>query len=326
MPSAIPREKMRRATYRTPCPICDHRRWCGISQDGAIVICMRRSDGAVSEAKNGGWVHRLKDTQPAFAPIRTPVPQPSIASIERRDIAYSALLDRLPLSLRHSDDLSERGLADTEVARHRYATAPNARTARIVSAELAERFDLSNVPGFFCSGDEWRLNLSDWHAGILIPVRDVEQRIQALQIRRDNGDPRYVWFSSANKLGGASSGSPIHFARPWRVRSQCECVVTEGPLKADIVAQQLDVCVAAVAGVGSFGENFGHWLRQQLPDLNAALIAFDSDWKTKPEVERAMVRLARSLQAAGLGWDAATWDARFKGLDDYLTEVARCKA
>lgn len=317
-------EKLQRATRRNPCPVCNKSKWCGFAEDGAIAICMRVSDGAASTAKNGGYVHVLKEREPSFKPItKVQKPQPIIAPIERRHAVYTALLESLELLGNHADALEKRGLYDAEIARNLYASLPQSGQAILdLCKKLANDFDLATVPGFF-KDHEGRWYFTVRGSGVFIPVRDVQGRIQACQIRNDDGSLRYLWFSSADRDCGASSGTPIHISRPWRAESTGEAIITEGALKADIVAQQLDVCVVAVAGVTCFGDGFGYWLRKQLPSLHSALVAYDSDWKTKPEVERAMLRLVRSLDQAKLEWDVASWDSSFgKGLDDLLKEVA----
>jgi hypothetical protein len=60
--SAAPNSnRFRRCTRQSRCPICEHPDWCSVSEDGAIVICMRVSDGAIRPTKNGGYLHRLRD-------------------------------------------------------------------------------------------------------------------------------------------------------------------------------------------------------------------------------------------------------------------------
>lgn len=54
-------DKMQRVSRRNPCPVCERSRWCGVSADGSICVCMRVSDGAIKQTKNGGWLHRLKE-------------------------------------------------------------------------------------------------------------------------------------------------------------------------------------------------------------------------------------------------------------------------
>jgi len=50
---------MIRVTPKTPCPICDHHDWCGLSEDGGLAVCMRVPEGSIRTARNGGFVHRL---------------------------------------------------------------------------------------------------------------------------------------------------------------------------------------------------------------------------------------------------------------------------
>ncbi|HZS10384.1 MAG TPA: DUF3854 domain-containing protein [Blastocatellia bacterium] len=211
-----------------------------------------------------------------------------------------------------------RGLSDTTIARDLYASVPRQKTIRKVCADLATHFDLQNVPGFSRQDNKWHLNLTDWHAGFLVPVRDKYGRIQACQIRRDTGQPRYIWLSSAGLSDGASSGAPVHFARPWRVASTGEAIITEGSLKSAVISEHLDACAIGIAGVSSFGDDFGQWLKSQLPQLEHVLIAFDSDWHKNPDVERAMLRLMATIEAAGLAGGLLDW-SEAKGLDDLLT-------
>jgi len=55
-------KKMLRVSKRNPCPVCGRPDWCGVSSDGAVCICMRIEEGAIKQARNGGWVHRLLET------------------------------------------------------------------------------------------------------------------------------------------------------------------------------------------------------------------------------------------------------------------------
>lgn len=312
------------ATRRRPCRICEKPDWCGISQDGGLVICMRVADGAVSQSKNGGFVHVLKtlerDLQPKPIFTRHQPKKPSLAPVERRHAVYTAFLSDSVLAGKHADNLLKRGLSDTEIARNLYASHPHSSTIPCrYTTRLAAQFDLTGVPGFFRQGDAWRFVVLG--PGFLIPVRDVHGRIQACQVRLDHGATRYLWFSSgtASDQGGTSSGSPVHFARPWRAVSTGEAIITEGALKADIIAEAIDACVIAVAGVCSFREDFGRTLKLDLPSLRRVYMAFDSDWHTKPQVERALLRLLTSIERAGLSGAFLDWDdAKAKGLDDLL--------
>ncbi len=66
MTHPLPNHSWVRVTRQSPCPICNKPDWCSISSDGAIVVCMRVSDGAVKETRNGGFLHRLSESPPGF--------------------------------------------------------------------------------------------------------------------------------------------------------------------------------------------------------------------------------------------------------------------
>ena len=314
---------MKRVSRKNPCPVCGKPDWCGVAEDGSLAVCMRVSDGSIRESGNNGFVHVLKervrnDWEP---PIHQPAiekAQPTIASIERRNAVYAALFEGLELSGHHGSNLERRGLSDTEIARLLFASVPNEMTATAICTELSKRFDLSGVPGFFRKGERWQMAVAGL-SGFFVPVRDAQGRIQASQIRLDQGDVRYLWFSSKDRNDGASSGAPVHFARTWRCVSTGEAIITEGALKADIIAEQLDCCVVAVPGVANFKEDFGEWLRAQLPALRSVYIALDSDWHTNPEVERALLGLFATVEKAGLSGEFLDWEGA-KGLDDLLSE------
>lgn len=50
-----------RVTGANPCPICEHDSWCTVSENGAIVRCMRVESAKESKAEDGsiGWIHKL---------------------------------------------------------------------------------------------------------------------------------------------------------------------------------------------------------------------------------------------------------------------------
>ena len=205
--------KLQPVTRKAPCPVCQKTDWCGLANDSSIAICMRIFEGSVRESKNGGFVHVLKERERKAWQKRghfvanQPTNQ-ALAPVDRRNVVFTELLESLILSGRHSDDLMRRGLHDTFIANNLFASVPGESKAKIVCDAMASRFDLREVPGFFQQGNAWRLAVGDWCAGYFVPVRDLAGRIQALQIRRDNGDSRYVWLSSKEKLEGTTSGAP----------------------------------------------------------------------------------------------------------------------
>jgi hypothetical protein len=52
---------MKRVSKDHRCPVCRKSHWCGVSDDGTLVICMRVPEGSVGTAKNGGYIHILRN-------------------------------------------------------------------------------------------------------------------------------------------------------------------------------------------------------------------------------------------------------------------------
>jgi len=299
---------------KSRCPACGKPDWCGVSVKGGFAICMRVA--SPRRARNGGWIHDLGASAPAFvAPPPKQVHSHPLAPAGHLDAVYSALIrDHLTLSRGHRDDLRGRGLTDAEIDGGGYASTPPAHLAPAAARALSD-FDLRGVPGFYRERGTWRM--VDLPRGFLIPVRDSRGRVRGFQVRKDSGRPKYLWLSSASRPDGSSPGAPVHFAHPERIRGQKKVIITEGALKADVIASRLGCAVVGFAGLG-FPAGFGAGMRRLFPELREALVAFDSDFQTKEQVRAGVFRLLRELACAGCPCRVLTWDSNFKGLDDYL--------
>ena len=319
--SAQARSQLLRASRRRPCPICGKPDWCSISADGDIAVCMRkRSD---HPARNGGWTHILS-TGAYSPPVR---PQPTQrqttpvaerAEIERRHTIYTALLDALDLSEAHRADLLRRGLSQAEITRLHYKSTSSSGAATQIAGALAQRFALHGVPGFYFPHRDWRMV---WlPPGYFVPYRDEQGRIAGLQIRRwpYDGDDKYLWLSSKDRPLGASSGAPVHFARPDLLASAEEVIITEGALKADVATYLAQTPVIGVAGVSNFGADFAPRLRDAFPRVRCTVLAYDRDLIEKPHVYQALMRLTAQLERALFQVRVRTWPAPHKGYDDFL--------
>lgn len=182
-----------RVSDECPCEICGKPDWCTRRTNRSESLCRRvcRDDGVEREDKNGevyflyhhaGVEHRT----PVAPPETDPAPR---AEPEVCHKVYRALLAHLGLSEAHRANLRTRGLSDDAIMRGGYATLPldrNVRRAAIetVAAAVGD-VDLCTVPGLFRRDEGAEIELAG-HPGLLIPERDVEGRIQSLNIRIDN--------------------------------------------------------------------------------------------------------------------------------------------
>ncbi len=88
-----------RCTRQHPCPICGRPDWCGMSADGAVCRCMRISEGAIKSYPDGGFLHRLKDSDSwkSRQYVRTVhVPMPPMQSVDMGAIAAQCVRDMRP--------------------------------------------------------------------------------------------------------------------------------------------------------------------------------------------------------------------------------------
>ena len=308
-----------------PCRICDKPDWCSVSADGTWALCRRLDTGAgihkVDKTGADYWLYRLNGHVPCRQSlIELPV-QPHIkrANSVTLDGVYRALLAALPLSSMHRQALRQRGLSDSEMVRRGYRTLPahgRATRARQVVDEFGAEI-CAAIPGLHLGarGSQRWWSLAG-AVGLLIPVRDMDGRIVALKVRADEpGEGHKYTYLSSTKYGGPGPSAPVHV--PLHALSpEAPMRLTEGELKADIASVLSGVLTIAVPGVT-------FW-RQALPILEAlqptrVLLAFDSDWRQKPHVARALAQATQALVEAGYTVAVETWDASHgKGIDDVL--------
>ena len=95
-------------------------------------------------------------------------------------------------------------------------------------------------------------------------------------------------------------------------------LLTEGPMKADVIHALTGQTVLAVPGVNSLAQ-LGPALEQlQAQGLEHMMTAFDMDYLTNPHVGEGQRNLAALLEQRGIPYGTYLWDPRYKGLDDYI--------
>ena len=308
--------KMKRVTRSEHCPVCGKADWCRVSGDKRYAVCNRISSKQDAKGDGGGWIHWLADAArlPSLKVSVTVNEESPVADITTRHATYSRLLQLCPLSRGHIANLERRGIAEAERRQRGYGTLSSDARPSLCDA-LQPEYQLQGVPGFCIQNDMW--TIAGW-PGLLLPVRDYEKRIQAMQVRRDgNCASRYAWLSSAGRPAGCSSGAPVHHAYPANAITDAQVWLTEGPLKADIACEHLGCVVLAIPGIASWraGLEVAKRFKRRADML---VIALDSDARTNPAVKH--VRDALIIEALEQGWvpRVALWPPEFKGLDDML--------
>lgn len=332
----IPMPPSGRSSYYVQCPCCDESPRkkhlninlkkevfrcprCGIS--GGIFDLYSLYTNVPRDKVREALVERLgipEDTKQRPKKKVEPQAKPEcpLMDIDSRHATYSALLSKLSLAADHRENLLNRGLTDDDIERLGYKTTPVVGMSAIAKQLRTEGYYLGGVPGFYrdASGS-W--SFIHEKRGILIPVRDRQGRIQGLQIRRDNVQKRkFRWVSSTELEDGCKAEGWTHLAGPVRPLM----VLTEGPMKADVIHALTGLTVLAVPGVNTLTQ-----LELTLKDLRQEGLveiktAFDMDFATNHHVQNGYNNLLQLLGDMGFRYGTYLWDPRYKGLDDYIWE------
>lgn len=248
-----------------------------------------------------------------------------IIDINERNRTYDAFLKKLQLSDAHYNNLIDRGLRESDIYENKYASTPKMGFTKIPSELRKEACDLLGVPGFYKNSSLW--SLVKTKSGFYIPFRDITTdcnnrlgKIQVMQIRFDTkqaDDVRYKFFTSKDMDSGCAAITFPHFVG----FPEKEIILTEGPLKGDIIYRFSNVPVLAVPGVSSIS-NLPPYL-ETLWALGVRVIstAFDMDYANNPNVQDAYNNLILLLMEYGFIVKRMLWDSKYKGYDDFLLKV-----
>ena len=259
--------------------------------------------------------------------------QSTLTDAETMDKTFRALLEMLTLSKEHREHLhTKRGLTDEQIERFGYKSTPPFYKGRPLAERLiAKGCTVQGVPGFYQKDGRWTANFSTMTAGILIPVRGIDRRICGFQIRLDtplkdkDDDPedtgtKYIWFSSAGKPMGTSSGSPVHFVGDPFARV---VYVTEGALKADVAHTLMHRTFAAVAGANNTAS-----LKELLVCLagngtQTVIELADMDKYRNEQICVGASKIYGMATALGMECRTLTWNPNYKGVDDWQLALRR---
>lgn len=239
-----------------------------------------------------------------------------LIDIDARHTTYSALLSKLSLAPDHKENLLNRGLTETDILRLGYKTTPIVGMAQIAKQLQTEGLYLAGVPGFY-RDEKGTWTFIHEKRGILVPVRDMHGRIQGLQIRRDNVKKRkFRWVSSTEMKDGCKAEGWTHLVGPVHHT----LVLTEGPMKADVINALTSLTVLAVPGVNTLTQLEATLTELRSEGLAEIKTAFDMDFSCNHHVQNGYQNLLQLLGDMGFRYGTYLWDPAYKGLDDYIWE------
>ena len=339
----IPDPPNGRPVYNISCPCCDdnpRKKHLNINLNKDVFCCPRChfSGGVFDLYSHYSGVDRkharevlmeklgLKDSGPFYEgsnqkqerrtitrPILQEIELP-LTDIDARHETYAALLGKLSLASDHRENLLSRGLTDEQIRTFGYKTMPVVGFSALAKQLQSEGYYLGGVPGFYHTKDgAW--TFVQERRGILIPARDQDGKIQGLQIRLDKiKKGKFRWISSIGKQDGCKAEGWTHMIG----NPKPTVLLTEGPLKADVIHYITGQTVIAVPGVNSLKH-----LKETLEYLQSqgttkVMTCFDMDYLKNPHVRDGYYNLANILAEVGIEYGTYLWDPQFKGLDDYV--------
>ncbi len=333
-----------RSSYYISCPCCDSGRnkhlninftkdvfrcpRCGFY--GGIFDLYAHYTGIRREDVRGELIKKLGDVDSigkSFIervydnPLQPEISTNPITDIVTRNATYQALLDMLSLASDHRDNLVGRGLSFETIVKNGYKSTPVAGIKMLARKLMEEGHYLAGVPGFYRDKDSnWTFAYN--RRGILIPVRDHCGRIQGLQIRRDKAEKRkFRWLSSADFPDGCCAEGWIHLAGPMRE----QILLTEGPMKADVIHHLTGETVIAVPGVNSLTRLEASLQIIIKLGVRHIMTAFDMDFMVNPHVQNGYWELISLLGRLDISFGTYLWHPEYKGLDDYVWEYLMAK-
>lgn len=280
------------------------------------------------------------------------IPASTVASDANLHRAYHFILTfpELHLSYNHQKKLRKRGLNDRSIRRNEYATVPDnfswvkayteyqdiyyqenlgtearkyEKTQKIkadrliaglvLAGEMQKRgISPKGVPGAFKLGTRWCFILRE---GMLIPTRNRKGQVVALQTRTDTGDLRYLTMSASGLPYGVEKDiSRTHFPLGnAKLSTNPEVLITEGPLKADVIAclYGKPVYLMAIHGVSNTKELNGIFRDLVIAGVNRLGNAFDMDKLCNVHVRDSSKALNEIARNAGLSVYQKCWDLEY---------------
>lgn len=262
-----------------------------------------------------------------------------LASVDVINKVYTIFSEMSPLkesdrsSLKNKRKLSEKSIDYTYFTMP-YCTQSFMRkfTEKLKEENLTEQ-DLIGVPGFYFDEEKNKIVFVGIK-GIGIRVRNHKGEIIGIQVRLTNPrvdkktgkQLRYVWFSSAKKLQGCGSGSPVDVTYPDIPKKDVKAVVfiTEGKFKSEKIAKVYNSVSISVQGITTWKEKVMEEIKgiSEKVALKGVFLCYDADMSVNPQVFyqcKMMVEQELMMKFHENNIYIVSWDSSLgKGIDDLI--------
>ena len=190
----------------------------------------------------------------------------------------------------------------------------------LIATDLVRKgVNLRGVPGFFhLTPKKWAFR---YDTGMLIPTISYEGNIVGIQTRRDTvmkSGLRYMTLSSKGLPDGVTSNiARTHVVHNREISKNTTVLVTEGPLKADIIFwfltrnKKANIAVIALQGVKNVREIPMIATKLREAGVTAVQSAFDMDKCGNVAVADASVALRALFHKEGIRVNTLVWDEEY---------------
>jgi len=251
----------------------------------------------------------------------SPTPQSSRADAETLHQTYAMMLTLLSLASPHKEYLSSKGFSPEQIDESGYKSVPAFGQRQLCEKLLQSGCTLEGVPGFHKDSGTWNVKLKA--PGIIIPIRGIDGKIAGMQMRLDKpiNERKFIWLSSKGLDGGASPGSPIHFAGDPTAK---RVYVTDGALKGSVAHALSGRTFACLPGVKNLGELDELLARLKANGTVGVFEAFDIDKLTDNHIAESATALREKLALHGFRVKSTVWeDKSLRNVSDYIMHRMR---
>ena len=206
----------------------------------------------------------------------------------------------LKLEGQHRRFLRDLGLLDSSIDVGLYRTIPkNYIKRRIVGAELARKYNLAGIPGFF-QEEDFKWNFSGGK-GFFVPVFNKDGLIQGLSIHLDKtfNNTSDIWFSSSSKINGTG-------AKNWVMRNNINqktnsILLTDNFLLGNLIKETINYPTIAFQNISN-----SYQILKEIEETNVTNITFVLRVNHTDNLDYIIRRIFRDLIPLGYNLDVKT--------------------